>query len=74
VHENLDAAHGQAFNVKWAAELAHAKTLRKSHQGGTEGPFRHSRGVNQQAKFLEAPFRQLSSDGTLQAVIAGEMK
>lgn len=41
VHENLDAAHGAAFNLKYAAEI---KT-------GSE----HSRGENQQARFLIQP-------------------
>lgn len=57
VHENLDAAHGTAFNVKYAAELAAARALRKQRKGGTTGPFRHDRGPDQQAKFLEKPFR-----------------
>ncbi len=43
VHENLDAAHGAAFNAKHADEIA----------AGTE----HARGPNQQAKYLEQPLR-----------------
>lgn len=58
VHENPDAAHGAAFNEKHAAELAHAKALRKKRQGGTTGPYRHNRGTNQVYKFLEGPFRR----------------
>lgn len=44
VHENLDAAHGAAFNAKYADAI----------KAGRE----HSRGENQQAKFLERPFRE----------------
>lgn len=44
VHENLDAAHGEAFNRK------HAKAIKEGRE------FR--RGVNQQAKFLERPMRE----------------
>jgi hypothetical protein len=57
VHENLDAAHGAAFNAKYAGELRAARRLRRQRRGGTTGPFRHSRGPNQQAKFLERPLR-----------------
>lgn len=49
VHENLDALHGAAFNRAYAKELA-AKPK--------TGPFRHSRGPNQQAKFLEVPAKR----------------
>ena len=42
VHENLDALHGQAFNIAYADLI-------------TEG-VEHSRGADQQAKFLETPF------------------
>lgn len=48
VHENLEAAHGQAFNVKHAAEI----------KAGLE----HSRGPLQQAKFLEQPARENRAD------------
>lgn len=58
VHEDLTKAHGKFFNLKYAAELAHAKSLRRKKKGGTKGPFRHNRGENQQAKFLEMPFRR----------------
>lgn len=43
VHEDLEAAHGAAFNVKHAAEISAGKEK--------------ARGDNQQAKYLEAPFR-----------------
>jgi bacteriophage HK97-gp10 putative tail-component len=58
VHEDPDAAHGAAFNAKYAVELAHAKALRRKKAGGTTGPFRHNRGENQQYKFLEMPYRR----------------
>jgi hypothetical protein len=45
VHENLDAAHGKAYNLKYAEQIsARLKGF-------------HSRGENQQAKFLEEPAR-----------------
>jgi len=53
VHENLDAAHGKVFNVKYARQIeAAAGTSRGTKQGGM---FR--RGENEQAKFLEQPAR-----------------
>jgi hypothetical protein len=65
VHENPDAAHGQAFNIKHAAELAkHPKT----------GPYRHNRGPEQQYKFLEKPFRQMVNDGTFFAIMQQAMR
>ncbi len=48
VHEDLEAAHGRAFNEKYAEQIADPKNK----------AFR-SRGANQQAKFLEQPARQL---------------
>ncbi len=51
VHEDLEAAHGAAFNEKYAKQIANSKNKR----------FR-SRGVNQQAKFLEQPARQLKQE------------
>jgi hypothetical protein len=50
VHENPDAAHGEAFNIKHADRIARA---RKDH------PIWFKRGKNQQYKYLERPFRQL---------------
>jgi hypothetical protein len=44
VHEDLQKAHGRAFNIKHAAEIA----------AGTE----NSRGDNQRAKFLENAVRE----------------
>lgn len=51
VHENLDASHGKAFNLKYAKEINEAKTSSQKRVW-----FR--RGENQQAKFLEAPARE----------------
>lgn len=58
VHENLDALHGAAFNIMYADQLAAAKVRRRKGLS-VDGPFSHSRGPDQQAKFLEAPFRRL---------------
>lgn len=44
VHENLDAAHGAAYNTKYADDI---KAGRKK-----------ARGPNQQAKFVERPARE----------------
>ena len=63
VHENLDALHGAAFNIIYANQLA---AYRERGRKGLlimrlagDGPFSHSRGLSQQAKFLERPFRRL---------------
>ena len=48
VHEDLEAAHGEAFNRKYAEQIA--DTANKQF---------HNRGSNQQAKFLEQPAREL---------------
>jgi hypothetical protein len=66
VHENLDAAHGRAFNVKHAAAIARANRRLRFKQGkvvGQKAGERRSttffnRGENQQAKFLERPARE----------------
>lgn len=58
VHENLDARHGAEFNRYYAKELA-ASRRRRRKGGRSRGPFRHSRGEKQQAKFLEQPFRDM---------------
>ncbi len=46
VHEDLEKAHGEIYNQKYAAEIADPNNKRF-----------HSRGPNQQAKFLETPMR-----------------
>jgi hypothetical protein len=58
VHENLDALHGAAFNIMYAHQLDAAKGWRRKGVK-VDGPFSHSRGLSQQAKFLERPFRRL---------------
>jgi len=45
VHENMDAAHGEAFNKKYAEEIAR-ETM-------------NNRGPKQKAKFLEDPVKRL---------------
>jgi hypothetical protein len=50
VHENLEAAHGRVFNEKHADKIKKAKGKAKQYW------FR--RGADQQAKFLEKPFRE----------------
>lgn len=74
VHEDLDKAHGSKFNAKYAAELAEAARARKKRTGGTTGPFRHNRGENQQAKFLEQPFRQMQMDSVVPKFVAAELQ
>lgn len=51
VHENLEAAHGTAFNVKHADKIAAAKTPAEKRVWFNRGP-------KQAAKFLERPLRQ----------------
>ena len=58
VHEDLTKAHGEAYNRKYAAEIA----------AGTKT----SRGPNQQAKYLETPFRQHKQ--TVLGTIRNEIK
>lgn len=60
VHENLDAAHGEEFNIKYAAEIA----------AGTE----NSRGPGQKAKFLEDPAKNSSNKRQMRDIMAAEMK
>jgi hypothetical protein len=57
VHENLDAAHGSAFNAKHAAAIKLG--------------LKRKRGPNQQAKFLERPARE--KRGEALAIIRGHM-
>lgn len=51
VHENLEAAHGVAFNIKHAEEIASASTSAQKRVW-------FERGETQQAKFLEKPARE----------------
>ncbi len=62
VHENLDAAHGAAFNLKYAKEIAAKAYIPKrgKHAGVPKWKaksYYFPRGENQQAKFLEHPMR-----------------
>lgn len=70
VHEDLNKAHGQAFNIKHADKIARAGTYKTSlktrkttrwkpklEMGTAQGGF-FPRGENQQAKFLERPARE----------------
>ncbi len=61
VHEDLEAAHGEAFNRKYRKQIADSNNKR----------FR-SRGPNQQAKFLEQPARDLKP--TILKIIHQEAK
>lgn len=58
VHEDLDKAHGEVFNIKYAAELAAARAAKRRGEK-VSGPYAHSRKPDEQAKFLETPFRVL---------------
>jgi hypothetical protein len=60
VHEKLDAAHGAAYNEKYAAQI----------EAGDSGF--HSRGENQQAKFLEQPAREHAQD--IKNIVAEEAR
>jgi hypothetical protein len=53
VHENLNAAHGKAFNEKYADKIS----KKKKSPAARKLYFRP--GPNQQAKFLETPAREL---------------
>lgn len=58
VHEDLEKAHGQEFNIKYAEEIERAKgTKRGTAKGGM-----FNRGPNQQAKFLERPAKQYRAE------------
>ncbi len=60
VHEDLNAAHGKFYNLKYAREIAKAKiSLRQYKKAGGKGgkAIFHNRGEKQQAKFLEKPAR-----------------
>lgn len=60
VHEDMNAAHGAAFNAKYASLIA-TRNKRKRAAKAAGLPFTvvtdpyFKRGENQQAKFLEAP-------------------
>jgi hypothetical protein len=57
VHENMDAAHGEDYNQKYAAQIA----------AGDKGF--HTRGANQKAKFLIGP--AIEHRGEFLSIMAG---
>ncbi|KKN23036.1 hypothetical protein LCGC14_0909070 [marine sediment metagenome] len=75
VHENLEAAHGEAYNAKHAGRL---KTKRDKQgrflkgSGAKKGA--GSRGAGQQAKFLEQPFREMNASGETRRNIVAAIK
>ncbi len=60
VHEDLDKAHGAAFNIKYARQIADARTA-------DQKAYYFKRGEDQVAKFLEKPARL--HRGTLFAIV-----
>jgi hypothetical protein len=60
VHENLNAAHGDVYNEKYAAEI----------ERGDKGF--HLRKPNEQAKFLENPAREHAQD--IKDIVAREAR
>ena len=76
VHENLEAAHGTAYNAKYAAEISQGQMVNKKgrvvKKKGWKG--RTSRGPEQQAKFLEQPARELSNSGELSQDVVNAMR
>jgi len=78
VHENLEAVHGRAFNVKYARQIAaHSRTIKRGARAGqvvyaTAKSGWAPRGENQQAKFLETPMRTCRED--LLGIVAWEVE
>lgn len=70
VHENLEAAHGKAFNIKHATEIARANTRMRAGKRRSRVFF--GRGENQQAKFLERPAKEKRHD--ILRIVAEEAK
>lgn len=60
VHENLDAAHGDEYNEKYATEIAGDLERRRDAKGRFLKNKKkwHNRGSGQKAKFLEDPARR----------------
>ena len=65
VHEVLEAAHGEEYNQKYAAEIA------SGAQYWYKGAWRtyHRRRPQEQAKFLEQPLRDLQNDGRFAKIL-----
>jgi hypothetical protein len=63
VHENLDAAHGKAFNIKHADKIARGRKTRRlykkkfGNKPPGQKPYFRARGPGQMAKYLEFPAR-----------------
>lgn len=81
VHENPNAAHGKAFNIKHAVEIAKANErlyfdAKGRVVGQKAGTQRHkvwfNRGENQQWKFLETPARTKRLN--ILAIVAAEAR
>jgi len=71
VHENPNAAHGRAFNIKHAAEIAKAKAAKAAKRATVKsGMF--TRGENQVFKYLESPARNKRTE--LLSIIANEAR
>lgn len=68
VHENLDAAHGEAFNLKHADKIAAAAGTKAGTVKGGWFP----RGIGQEAKFLERPARE--NRGQILDIVASEAR
>lgn len=56
VHEDLEAKHGAEYNAWYGEMIAHANSV-KGKRGRKLKKRWHTRGENQQAKFLERPAR-----------------
>lgn len=67
VHEDTEAAHGEIYNTKYAAEIAQGYTKSGKRKRGWKG--KTMRGPNQQAKFLERSARELSNSGELGQIV-----
>ena len=70
VHEDMNKAHGAAYNAKYAAEIASGLTPSGKVKKGWKG--RTNRGADQQAKFLEKPVREMGRPGGELAQIVTE--
>ena len=70
VHENLENLHGEAFNLAYADKINQRK--KKMRKGYSSYRYWHSRGPDQQAKFLEKPFREHRQD--LINIVRAEVK
>jgi hypothetical protein len=58
VHEDPDAAHGDAFNKKYAKEIAEFAARKKKGGKVGDSPYSHPRRPQEQYKYLEKPVRE----------------